>query len=720
MRYFSAEEKKISIWKKLVLWAKIPGSLSRFLLASFFLFFLTAALYFRDVHVEELKPGSVAGHFIVSQTDFEFLDEQKMHHLKQQARFNIGPIYRLDNQALFLQLHSLKDHFKDQEAIWKSRYPKADLMEIDHILASLARSVLKARFTDGNTLEKTQELAANDFHFSLLTSNPLPPSFWQYFIENNSDARRINKESMALCAQHLDNVSFPYVRDLELETQLQNTAENKIKDIYVTFKAGTILLQPGEKITERHIYILKAMKESLDSSYLKWDTANFVLSFVVAILTTSICIVYLRVYYQDIFFSFKKLALLVCILGISLAFGKLTELTLFNVDISWRETVRYPAIYAFSMILITLLISRTIALFSLVFLLVFSWLFFAFDAERFSLMNLIGGLAAILACQKVCRRRHIFYAGIKVWFSIIPLIGAFHFVDGDLNTKVFCLDILGDFLYLACVSLVAIFVLPFVERIFNALTNMSLMEYMDSNHELLRRLSIEVPGTYQHSLVASHIAEAAARSIHANDLFCRVVTLYHDIGKMHHPQYFTENQMGGFNIHQLLTPRESTQAIHAHVSEGVMLAKKYKLPIPFVDIIQEHHGTTLVCYFYNKELEFQQKGDAAVKVDPLDFRYKGPKPKTKESAIIMIADCVEAASRCLEAPTEQTIEQLVERIIREKEFDGQFDECQITFEELGKVRKAIVKALMISHHIRIKYPQTTIASREELKVSQMI
>lgn len=229
------------------------------------------------------------------------------------------------------------------------------------------------------------------------------------------------------------------------------------------------------------------------------------------------------------------------------------------------------------------------------------------------------------------------------------------------------------------------------------------MEYMDPNNELLRRLSVEAPGTYQHCLVVGNLAESAARAIGANGLFCRVATLYHDIGKLFNPHYFTENQLGGFNIHQLLTPLESTQVIIAHVPEGEALARKHRLPQSFIDIIREHHGTTLVYYFYHKQLE--QMGGEEDKVDEKLFRYPGPKPHTKESVIIMLADTIEAASRSLDEITEEALNAMVDKLVKDKAEDNQLDDCQLTFEELGIVKKTLVKTLAITGHLRVKYPE---------------
>jgi putative nucleotidyltransferase with HDIG domain len=211
-----------------------------------------------------------------------------------------------------------------------------------------------------------------------------------------------------------------------------------------------------------------------------------------------------------------------------------------------------------------------------------------------------------------------------------------------------------------------------------------------------------MPGTYQHSLVLGNLAEIAARAVGANGLFCRVATLYHDIGKLTNVHYFTENQQGGVNIHQLLTPMESAQVIISHVLDGEMLAKKYRLPQSFIDVIREHHGTTLVYYFYCKELEL--KGGDKKAVDEKMFRYPGPKPRSKETGIIMIADAVEAASRSLESPTEEELLELVNKIVQGKAQDGQFDDCPLTFKEINIIKKTLVKTLIVTRHVRIKYP----------------
>jgi putative nucleotidyltransferase with HDIG domain len=263
-------------------------------------------------------------------------------------------------------------------------------------------------------------------------------------------------------------------------------------------------------------------------------------------------------------------------------------------------------------------------------------------------------------------------------------------------------DLLTTFVFMLFTAILVAGLLPVFETVFNVLTNITLMEYMDPNNKLLRRLMIEAPGTYQHSMLVGNLAEAAASSIKANGLFCRVSTLYHDIGKLTNPYYFTENQQGGVNMHQLLTPLESAQVIIGHVRDGVALARKEGLPEQFIDIIKEHHGTTLAQCMYYDQCNLMG-GDKSL-VDERDFRYGGPKPRSKESAIIMISDVLEAASRTLGEFTDENLTELVETLVQGKAEDGQFDDCSLTFEELGIVKRALVKTLLMAGHSRIKYP----------------
>ncbi|MFM8635322.1 MAG: HD family phosphohydrolase, partial [Planctomycetia bacterium] len=245
--------------------------------------------------------------------------------------------------------------------------------------------------------------------------------------------------------------------------------------------------------------------------------------------------------------------------------------------------------------------------------------------------------------------------------------------------------------------------LPFIERAFGVLTDLSLLEVGDVAHPLLQELVRRAPGTYNHSINVASIGEAAADAIGARGLLVRVGAYFHDIGKMLKPAYFVENQ-GTENRHESLMPAMSTLIIVAHVKEGVELARQYNLPQPIIDLIAEHHGTTLVEYFYRRATERQQADPDGAEVDEQTYRYPGPKPATRESAVLMLSDAVESASRALTEPTPARIASLVHDLAMKRLLDGQFDECGLTLEELELIEQSLVKSLTAVYHGRVKYP----------------
>ena len=245
--------------------------------------------------------------------------------------------------------------------------------------------------------------------------------------------------------------------------------------------------------------------------------------------------------------------------------------------------------------------------------------------------------------------------------------------------------------------------LPFIERSFGVLTDLSLLEVGDVAHPLLQELVRRAPGTYNHSINVASIGEAAADAIGARGLLVRVGAYFHDAGKMLKPAYFIENQ-GQENRHEALVPAMSTLIIIAHVKEGVELARQYNLPQPIVDIIAEHHGTTLVEFFYRRATELSQTDPNGTEIDEQNYRYPGPKPSSRESAVLMLSDAVESASRALTEPTPARIASLVHDLAMKRLLDGQFDECGLTLEELELIERSLVKSLTAVYHGRVKYP----------------
>lgn len=245
--------------------------------------------------------------------------------------------------------------------------------------------------------------------------------------------------------------------------------------------------------------------------------------------------------------------------------------------------------------------------------------------------------------------------------------------------------------------------LPFAERVFGVQTDLSLLELGDASHPLLRQLAQRAPGTYNHSINVAAIAEAAADAIGAHGLLTRVGAYFHDIGKMFKPNYFVENQEQGGNCHDSLQPAMSTLVIIAHVKDGADLARKNRLPKPIIDFIEQHHGTTLVEYFYREAAKRSQNDPNKEEVSETSFRYPGPKPQTLEAAVLMLADSVESACRTLVEPTSSRIQNLVDQIAMKKLLDGQFDQCGLTLQQLDQVKSSLVKSLTAIYHGRVKY-----------------
>jgi cyclic-di-AMP phosphodiesterase PgpH len=246
--------------------------------------------------------------------------------------------------------------------------------------------------------------------------------------------------------------------------------------------------------------------------------------------------------------------------------------------------------------------------------------------------------------------------------------------------------------------------LPIVEKLFDVQTDLGLLELSNMNHVLLRQLAQRAPGTYNHSISVASLAESAADSIGAHGLLVRVGACFHDIGKMFKPNYFVENQAPGSNRHDTLQPAMSTLVIIAHVKDGSDLARQHRLPKPVIDFIEQHHGTTLVEYFYRLATKKSEQDPHGEEISESTFRYPGPKPQTREAAVLMIADAVESASRALVEPTASRLQNLVDQIAMKKLLDGQFDECGLTLQELDTIKRSLIKSLTAIYHGRVKYP----------------
>ena len=315
----------------------------------------------------------------------------------------------------------------------------------------------------------------------------------------------------------------------------------------------------------------------------------------------------------------------------------------------------------------------------------------------------LGGLVAIWMMRKNTTRVMVVVSGLVVGavnFGVLVCVHAL--TSSDMS------GVWSDMAYAiggAVVSAVlCVGLQPILETAFNLVTPSKLIELSNPNQPLLRRLMIETPGTYHHSMVVANLAEAAAEAVGANALLARVGAYYHDIGKLIRPMYFKENQMGE-NPHDKTDPRVSTAILTEHTRDGVELARKHRLPEPIIDMIRQHHGDTPVMYFYAKAVKMLGEEN----VDIRDFRYDGPKPQTAEAAILMLSDTVEAAVRALPDPTQEKISALIRKLVRGKMEDGQLDECTLTFRDIGKICSAFETVLQGVFHERIEYPSVDLS-----------
>jgi putative nucleotidyltransferase with HDIG domain len=322
----------------------------------------------------------------------------------------------------------------------------------------------------------------------------------------------------------------------------------------------------------------------------------------------------------------------------------------------------------------------------------------------YAFLSILAGAAGIISIAHLRDRRSFYTIFLSVSAAYIVGIAGFGITEGITWGGFLRGSLLGITNGLAC-TIMVMFLLPIFESLFDVTTNFTLMELSDLNRPLLKRLIIEAPGTYHHSLMVGNLVEAVAGEVRANGLQARVGAYYHDIGKLSKPEYFFENKGDNVNKHEKLTPRMSALILASHVKEGIELARREKLPRIIVDAISEHHGTTVMAYFYQKALEYDSRDSVNIE----DFKYPGPRPRSKETALVMLADSTEAAVRSLESPNAPKIRSIVHRIVEARMNDGELDESGLTLSDIAAVREKFIQLLTGVFHARIPYP----SQREE-------
>jgi putative nucleotidyltransferase with HDIG domain len=486
------------------------------------------------------------------------------------------------------------------------------------------------------------------------------------------------------------------VNDL-LTKDVREEAGRSVPEVLVNYSAGQVLVQAHQMIDPAILDLLHceyAEAMSLRPWAQRLNRAIAITSLVFVALL--VCGVYMR-YHEGV----PLLSLTRLILLLLLAIATVGLARLFGLSNDWRAEILPLLLFSMTMAIVHQQRLATLMATMLTVITVFA------VGHGFSEYLMLSGAtcAAVLSLERIRTRSKLvsvgFFAGIvAVLLSIGMLI---------INDQPFSRALVNNALLNGAWALAAGFImtgaLPFIENLFGVLTDLSLLELGDVAHPLLQELVRRAPSTYNHSITVGSIAEAAAESIQARGLLVRVGSYFHDIGKMLKPTYFIENQGPDDNRHEALVPAMSTLVIIAHIKDGADLARQHRLPQPIIDLVAQHHGTTRVEFFFGRATEQQMADPNASEVDESSFRYPGPKPQTKEAAVLMLADAVESASRTLVDPAPARIESMVREIAEARLRDGQFDESGLTLRELRTIEKSMVMSLTSIYHGRIKYPE---------------
>jgi len=484
----------------------------------------------------------------------------------------------------------------------------------------------------------------------------------------------------------------------------------KLKPVTVKVAAGRTIVDAGDRVTEDQYEMATAYRRAaleggaadLDDGLELFGRVLLVLAMVLA------SIIYVRLEDPETLASNVRLGLLALVVIFNLALVRavysIGGAELFIRDPTWASALPYLAPTALAPIIVAILIDAGSAIFMALLISIFTGVIYG---NRLDLLVLtfLASMVAIFGCRHARRRGSVVRAagmgGLTV-AAFAALVGwaqqtPYEILDWQVGAGL----LTGLLTGVAVVGL-----LPVLEALFKRTTDITLLELTDFNHPLLRRMQLEAPGTYHHSLVVAQLSENACNAIGANPLLARACALFHDIGKTSNPAYFTENQRNTGNPHNEKDPSVSASIIRAHVSDGVELAARHHLPRAVIDVIRQHHGTTLVKFFYERALALSQSPFPGVEppaVPDAPYRYEGPKPQFKESAVVSLADGVEAVTRSVRTITAEKLGLLIDRMIAERVSDSQLDEAPLTFEDLAKIRNSFTFTLLNMLHSRVAY-----------------
>ncbi len=472
----------------------------------------------------------------------------------------------------------------------------------------------------------------------------------------------------------------------------------------------------NERIISKHDPINKITKLKLDS-YKKVRLENlgvqdilkqYIGKIVISLLFLALLTIFLSIIRKKVFNDNSKIILILSLIFLEAFFAYI------SIQIKIDYPVELLVFIPVSAILLTILFDSRLAFFVQMIIIMLTASIRGGDFSG-GFISFCGSILAIFSVRDIKNRSQIFRSAIFIFIGYSLSIIAVGLDKIQTDSNIFT-DLIFGLINSVMSPIIAYGLLIFYEKTFKITTDLTLLELADFNHPLLKKLSTVAPGTFHHSVIMANLAETAAEAIGANRILTRVGCYYHDVGKILKPEYYVENQIDKKSKHEKLNPNISAKVIISHVKEGIELARKYKLPEEVINFIPMHHGTTLVSYFYQKakNVVAEEKED----ISDYIYRYPGPKPQTKETGIVMLADTIEAATRTIEDPTPGKLEDKIDEIIKKRFIEGELDECELTLKDLSKIKLAFLKILVGIHHQRIKYPEEKENGKDNNKTAE--
>ncbi len=644
-----------------------------------------------------VRPGVVSPHDVTAPRTVEFVDWQRTEALRQEVAAAVPPAYRAVSGASERAERQVRQL---AESILSLRADRS--LDAEALRARLERLGLRGEALQASVaLDRTGVEAAREAAVATLDRILARPLRAEDLVGARAQVvpalreRGLRGPTLALARWLVERGLQPTLVVDEVQTQrLRDAARAGVEPVRVRVLKDEIVIRRGEVVSPEQMRKLQAL--GLVPGPWQWERAAGTVG--LAAVLVALLGAYLARFQPDVWRSERQLILL----------GLLVALTAVGTRLSVTRLHPFLLPAPAATMLLSVLVNPRVAAFAATLLAVLAGMFSGPDV-RLVAVAYVGALVGVFSVRRIQHRTDLAYAGMLVGAASAAAALAADLVSGSPVGEAFLnagVGVVGGVLS----GVLATGALPYLEDLFGVVTPIKLLELSSPSHPLLRRLQLEAPGTYHHTLMVANLAEAAAEAVGADPLLTRVGTYYHDVGKLRRPAFFVENQIGARNPHDRLAPSLSALAVAAHVKDGLELARQYKLPQVVADFIPQHHGTSLMLYFYHRALE-QQDGP----VDPAAFRYDGPKPQSKEAAIVMLADAVEAAARSVQNPTPERIRELVRRIVRERLEDGQLDECDLTFRDLQRIEDAFTRLLVSMFHPRVEYPEVSFEAHRRRK-----